>query len=188
MAKKFITCHRGCSACCHTQVSVNKDEADLLAYRIINDNLEIDLTKMYIQANVDNDAKKWFEIPYDLRGCVFLDKDGACTVYNDRPSVCRTNNVLSPPKMCETKDGVEKSIRLLNTEKADMAMIAGFEMSGEAGTLPMMLWKALQSFGENTGAKVQTSNVSFSKNQIKSLLKDSHLSKVKKSLSKIFEV
>lgn len=139
---------------------------------------------MYIQANVENDAKKWFEIPYELRGCVFLDEKGACSIYEDRPSVCRTNNVLSSPKLCETKDGKEKAIRLLNTEKADMAMIAGYEASGEAGTLPTMLWKALHTYNDApTSPEVRYTNA-----KVKSILSENHLTSVKKSLSKIFEI
>ncbi|EQC47590.1 YkgJ family cysteine cluster protein [Bacteriovorax sp. Seq25_V] len=180
IAKKFVTCHRGCSACCHTQVSVNADEAQLLASKVINNEVQVDLTKLYIQGNVENNSEKWFALPYDVRGCVFLDDKGACTVYEDRPSVCRTNNVLSPPKMCETRDGVERPIRLLNTEKADMAIIASYEVSGDAGTLPSMLWKAMKQYGEPP----KVSEKSWSKK----VTKKAYLSQLKKDLSKIFEV
>lgn len=181
-AKKFVTCHKGCSACCHTQVSVSQDEAKLLAQNVISKGIELDLTKLYIQGNVENDSKKWFELPYDLRGCVFLDKTGSCSVYEDRPSVCRTNNVLSPPKNCETKDGIEKPIRLLNTEKADIAIIASYEASTEAGTLPYMLWKALKSKTSEEMEQAAPPKV------IRKEIKSSYLRKIKKDLSKIFEV
>ena len=82
--------------------------------------------------------------------------------------------------MCETKDGKEKQIRLLNTEKADIAIIASFEASGEAGTLPSMLWKAMKKFGEPP----KVSEKSWSKK----VTKKAYLSQLKKDLSKIFEV
>ena len=176
-AKKFITCHKGCSACCHTQVSVNSDEAALLANKVIHEGHEVDLKKLYIQGNVENSGSDWFELPYEMRGCVFLDEGGGCSVYEDRPSVCRTNNAFSPPVQCETKDGIEKPVRLLNTEKADFAVIAGFRASGEAGTLPHMLWKAL---GEQSKPRVVTPS--------KKVVKKAYLKRIKKDLSKIFEV
>jgi Fe-S-cluster containining protein len=158
-------------------VSVNKDEAKLLAHRVIEDNIELDLKKLYIQGNVENSAKQWFKLPYELRGCVFLNKNGECRIYDDRPSVCRTNNVLSDPRMCDTSDGVEKPIRLLNTDKADLAIIASYQQAGEAGTLPYMLWKELDNRGENTAPRKMGRKVG-----------SLDVNRVKKALSKILDL
>ena len=176
VAQKFLSCHKGCDACCHTQVSVNADEAKLLAKRVIEDDIQIDLQKLYIQGDAENCGKSWFEIPYELRGCVFLDAGGECRVYEDRPSVCRTNAAFSDPKMCETRDGVEKPVRLLNTDKADIVTITSYQASGRAGTLPLMLWYELDRASET------------SKKRPKKKLKDFDLKKIKKDLFKIFEV
>jgi Fe-S-cluster containining protein len=176
-AKRFLTCHKGCTACCHTQVSVNSDEAELLAHKVIHDGVEVDLKKLYIQGNVENNPRKWFELPYEMRGCVFLGEEGQCRVYEDRPSVCRTNNALSSPSQCDTRDGIEKPVRLLNTEKADFAVIASYEAAGEAGALPHMLWKALGKVSEPRPKVVS-----------KKVVKKAYLKRVKKDLSKIFEV
>jgi len=176
-AKKFLTCHKGCSACCHTQVSVNSDEAELLAHKVIHEGVNVDLQKLYIQGNVENNAGSWFKLPYEMRGCVFLDETGSCRVYEDRPAVCRTNNALSSPKNCDTRDGVEKPVRLLNTEKADIVTIASFEEAGEGGALPHMLWKALGKLSEPRKQVVS-----------KKVVKKAYLKRIKKDLSKIFEV
>lgn len=177
VAKKFLTCHKGCTACCHSQVSVSRDEAELLAHKVIHEGVEIDLQKLYIQGNVENNPRAWFELPYNMRGCVFLAEDGACQVYEDRPAVCRTNNALSSPSQCDTRDGIEKPVRLLNTEKADMVVIASYEAAGEGGVLPNMLWKALGRLSEPRNTVTS-----------KKVVKKSYLKRVKKDLSKIFEV
>lgn len=137
-----IACKKGCGACCHTQVSVTSDEAELLA-SIVMDGHEVDLKRLYIQSEAQNDDKKWFKTPYDIRRCVFLNDKNECSVYENRPAVCRTNMVVSDPKDCSTIDGKQRAIRLINTEKADMAIMAGFTVSRSSGALPYLLWKTL---------------------------------------------
>lgn len=150
----------------------------MLADRVINDQIGIDLRKLYIQGDVENNARGWFDLPYEMRRCVFLDEEGMCKVYEDRPSVCRTNNAFNDPVDCDTSDGVEKPLRLLNTDKADIAMIASYEVAGEGGTLPLLLWKALEQYRAEINfedKKIEEPNT----NKLRSL---------KKNLFKIFEV
>lgn len=143
VVQENVKCGRGCSFCCHTQVSVTSGEAELFAQKII-DGKEIDLKKLYTQSKVGNHAGHWYQLNYEERACVFLGEEGECSIYEDRPSVCRTNNVVSEPENCSTKDGQEKSVRLLNTHGADMIVMAYFMNSKENGALPYMLFKALE--------------------------------------------
>lgn len=182
VAKKYVTCSRGCNACCHSQVSINADESKLLAKLILEDKVEVNLNKLYLQASVGNNSEKWFKLAYQDRGCVFLDSAGACSIYEDRPSVCRTNTVLSPPKNCETTDGKESAVRLLNTEKADMVIVASFEASGEGGALPSMLWRAMKNY-EGPVNMPQNVELTSKKLQRKNYLKD-----LKKNLTKILDI
>src|SRR6476660_10510323 len=46
--KSLSPCTSGCSACCHTQVSVTRDEADLLASRVEGGS-HIDMNKLHVQ-------------------------------------------------------------------------------------------------------------------------------------------
>lgn len=140
---EHVTCKKGCNACCHTQVSATGDEAELLIERIM-DGLDVDLKRLAKQSQAGNLASKWYQLPYEDRRCIFLNDDGACKAYNDRPSVCRTNNVFSDPTLCETRNGQEQSIRILNTEKADMAMMGGYMASDNNGALPHLLWTHLE--------------------------------------------
>jgi Fe-S-cluster containining protein len=143
-ATSLVSCKAGCTACCHTQVSVTSDEAQLLIEVIANEGIEIDLDRLRKQAETENDGQAYLKVPYGERRCVFLGDDNRCRVYSDRPSVCRTNYTFSPPEDCETKDGKEKQQRLLKTVEADMVIAASFSVSPDAGALPFMLTKALK--------------------------------------------
>jgi Fe-S-cluster containining protein len=144
LLKTMMPCKAGCSGCCHTQVSVTEDEAELLAHNIAN-GVEIDFEKLAKQAVAGNDAGEFFKMPYKERGCVFLDATGACKVYKDRPSVCRTNAVMGDATQCDTSGkNTIGALRLVKTEKADMAIVGSFAVATESGTLPVMLSKVLK--------------------------------------------
>ena len=142
LVEKFSPCKMGCDGCCHTQVSVTDDEAVLLAQRV-EDGLVIDMARLELQAEAQNDSDAYYKIKYQDRRCVFLDDEGACRVYEDRPSVCRTNAVIGDASQCDTSVSVGPT-RLIRTPKSDMAIYASFLFSRESGTLPLMLSKALK--------------------------------------------
>lgn len=140
--KELSPCKSGCSACCHTQVSVTADEAELLAIRV-NEGVEINRDRLAIQMAAQNSTPAWTALTYEERKCVFLDKDQRCSVYEDRPSVCRTNAVIGEASQCDTSEGV-KPTRLVKTPEADLAIYASFLNASSGGTLPYMLAKALK--------------------------------------------
>ena len=147
VAKSEVSCGKGCSYCCHTQVSITKDEAELLASHAVKLG-DIDIQSLYIQAQAQNSDNDWYLFDHEQRSCVFLDDENLCRVYEDRPSVCRTNYSFSEPSQCSTEDGKSKPMKILRTEKADMAVISAFEESTENGALPYMLWKSLSVMQE----------------------------------------
>jgi uncharacterized protein len=136
--ERLTKCQIGCSACCHSQVAVTEDEAHALI-KHIEKGVNIDWTKLWIQAKAGNNTKDFLKIPYSMRGCVFLDNKGRCSVYESRPSVCRTNYVLSDPKDCRIESGEVKSVQLLNTYGADTWVYGFFSKSKVNGTLPVMI-------------------------------------------------
>ncbi len=148
-----------------------------MATKVLTQEIEVDLKKLYIQGNVENNASAWFSLPYELRGCVFLDQNGGCKIYEDRPMVCRTNNVLESNLGCDTRDGKERPVRLLNTQKADIVTVAAFKAAGEGGTLPHLLWKKLRSHFSNIETK--STNKSFQKSKLKH---------VKRNISKLISL
>lgn len=141
LAQSLITCRRGCSACCHTQVSCTIEEASLLAKKVQERGLEIDLTLLERQAKAA--LETWYELAYEERKCVFVNSQGECSLYEDRPSVCRSNYVISDPIQCDTSDGVERPLRMLKTERTDMAIVGQFKASKKTGTLPSLLYEVL---------------------------------------------
>ncbi len=153
LLKQFVPCKSGCTACCHTQVSVTDDEADLLADNIAN-GVAINYERLAIQAAAGNDSSAFYKIPYQDRKCVFLDENGACKVYKDRPSVCRTNAVVGEASQCATDNGPQEAIRLVKTPKSDMTIVGSFAVATTSGTLPMMLSKVLKEKNavENVGS------------------------------------
>lgn len=143
--KKLVPCKSGCTGCCYTQVSVTEDEAELLAHNI-NNGVEINYKLLEHQAKVGNDSAAFFDIEYKERRCVFLDDHGACKVYKDRPSVCRTNAVVGDASQCDTNSNFGTgTLRLVKTQEADMAIVGAFALARESGTLPLMLSKVLKA-------------------------------------------
>ncbi len=137
----LLACRKGCSACCHTQVSATIEEASLLAKKIEETGFEIDWQLLRLQASYS--ADNWLHLSFDKRKCLFVSADGACQVYEDRPSVCRSNYVLGSPSQCSTVDGVQRPLRMLKTPRADMAIVGQFRASARTGTLPALLYEVL---------------------------------------------
>lgn len=141
LIEKVLACRKGCSACCHTQVSATLEEASLLAKRIEADQIEVNFELLKLQASYSPD--NWLHLNYEKRKCIFVGSDGSCQVYEDRPSVCRSNYVLGTPDQCSTKDGIQRPLRMLKTPRADMAIVGQFKSSTRSGTLPALLYEVL---------------------------------------------
>lgn len=144
LLKEFVPCKAGCSACCHTQVSVTEDEADLLLHNITN-GVEIDYNLLSLQTEKGNNTENYYKLSYQERKCVFLDENGACKVYKDRPAVCRTNAVVGEASQCSTDGKEQGQLRLVKTSKSDMVIVGAYMRSTVSGTLPMMLSAALKA-------------------------------------------
>lgn len=137
LVQELSPCKLGCTACCHTQVSVTDAEAKLLASRI-NNGVSIDQHRLQIQAKTKNNSNAFFKLKYEDRKCIFLGEDGGCRVYEDRPSVCRTNAVLGEASQCDTREG-SQPLRLIKTPKADAVIYASFIEAEASGALPFMV-------------------------------------------------
>lgn len=143
LVQQLSPCKMGCSACCHTQVSVTEDEAILMA-QLVRDGIGIDLNQLELQAQAQNDSDTFYQIPFPKRACVFLDENGACRIYENRPSVCRTNAVLGDNDQCDTRTEI-KPTRLVKTSQSDLVIYASFLGAKDSGTLPYMLTKAISA-------------------------------------------
>jgi Fe-S-cluster containining protein len=149
LVKEFSPCKRGCSGCCHTEVSVTNDESELLASRVKN-GLKINLERLHLQKQTAKAGKNFYTLPYESRACVFLGEKGTCEVYTDRPAVCRTNAVLGSSEQCSTENGAKTLMRLVKTDAADMAIMGAFLVSPKSGSLGEMLWDKLDAIKKVT--------------------------------------
>ena len=142
LIQQLSPCKKGCSACCHTQVSVTEDEASLLALRV-NEGVTIDLERLKKQMVARDSSASYYSLSFETRKCVFLDEQGSCRVYEDRTSVCRNNAVIGSADQCDTSSGDVKSTRLVRTPEADLVTYAFFLNSPSSGSLPYMLARSL---------------------------------------------
>ena len=89
-----VSCASGCSACCRSfPKQITDDEADLLAELIATRKVVVDTDELLRQSQASDQKAP----------CVFLDGAGRCSVYSDRPAVCRKYHVTSPRRSCESE-------------------------------------------------------------------------------------
>jgi Fe-S-cluster containining protein len=159
LVKEFSPCKAGCVGCCHTQVSVTEDEAQLLV-SLIENGVKIDFALLQKQSKAGNVSTEFYKLSYKDRKCVFLGSDNLCKVYNDRPSVCRTNAVLGDSGQCSTENGFneKQQLRLIKTAESDMAIVGSFMVSRSNGALAFMLGQILNNSGRTKVKKKSISN------------------------------
>lgn len=68
-----LNCRKGCSSCCVDEITVFRVEADHIRERHAH----------LLESGV----------PHPPGACAFLDDEGACRIYEDRPYVCRTQGL-----------------------------------------------------------------------------------------------
>jgi uncharacterized protein len=124
------SCHKGCSGCCHCEVEVTADEADVLA-EVVRSGLEVDRARLARQATRPRKSPAWV-VPLSRESrCVFLGNDGACRVYQDRPSACRKLLVVSPPEACVTIGAQTSPIQ---APRAEILLSAALAVAGSKVT------------------------------------------------------
>ena len=141
-----VQCRRGCSHCCRIRVDVTADEAALLSERIRAGTAHPDPARLAIQ-------RTW-AAPADFLGkpraeadCVFLGADGACTVYEDRPSACRALLVASAPELCRDAQGATQVLAVINPY---LELVASAALTVQAWEGAAVLWMAAALSSEQT--------------------------------------
>lgn len=71
--KERLRCGRGCSSCCVDELTVYEIEAE----------------------NIRRHHAEFLEtaMPHETGACAFLDEEGSCRIYEQRPYVCRTQGL-----------------------------------------------------------------------------------------------
>lgn len=92
-AAPHAACRRGCSDCCHIGVTVNKAEAEVIGREIGRRPAKPPRDRLLMEADVTegrfDKQRKWQQDAYFGVPCTFLAKDGACSIYEHRPLICR---------------------------------------------------------------------------------------------------
>ncbi len=110
-----ITCRKGCTGCCHYEVEVTVDEAEILA-DLVRAGYVIDKGRLRRQASRERKSPEWMQFGHPDNRCVFLGDDGGCGIYEQRPAICRKHLVTSPAEACTTAGGQVVPIQLLLVE------------------------------------------------------------------------
>ncbi len=127
-----VRCGKGCAHCCRLWVGVTCDEAALLAERVRAGGAHPDAARMAFQATWASPAD-FIGKPREEASCVFLGPDGACTVYEDRPSICRAVLVASDPEAC--RDG-DLSTRITAVINPYVEVLVSAALTVDAATHP----------------------------------------------------
>lgn len=108
-------CHRGCCRCCHELVYCTSEEARRIHGHCRQAGLAIDYAKLERQLrHVESDEHQdhtggtsWNDQTPADQSCVFLDADGACSIWPVRPMVCRVHLAEATDAHCLPHNGVE---------------------------------------------------------------------------------
>ncbi len=84
-----LHCHSGCSSCCVDELSVFEVEAE---------HIRVHHALLLAQG-----------VPHAVGACAFLDAEGACRIYEERPYVCRTQGL--PLRWIEEEDNESAEFR-----------------------------------------------------------------------------
>ncbi|WP_457334893.1 YkgJ family cysteine cluster protein [Rhizobacter sp. P5_C2] len=115
----FVACEKGCASCCHMNVTITKAEADRLERAAGRRAAAVD-------RSVHHDQGKFVGIP-----CPFLDAQGACTVYEDRPLSCRKHgSFFESAAACHPSVMNEVEVPMVGFSGLDEAL---FEVSSVPG-------------------------------------------------------
>lgn len=132
-----VSCSKGCSACCHMEVEITSYEAEVLKH-LIEDGMSIDRDRLQQQSQRALQDPEWRKgMRNEINKCVFLNHEGACRIYENRPVMCRRHSVTSPPENCEF---IESKIVIRYFPKVDLLISAANEDPAlEIGPLAKML-------------------------------------------------
>lgn len=98
------TCSKGCGYCCYLEVEITQDEGELLT-QLILDGHKIDRNRLEIQGNRERKSNDWIPILKPENQCIFLGTNNICSIYENRPSICRKHLVTTPPTKCADAHG-----------------------------------------------------------------------------------
>jgi Fe-S-cluster containining protein len=139
-----LSCKKGCSACCHMEVEVTSYETGILK-AIIDGGHKIDRERLLRQSLRSLQDPAWKQGTRNPENrCVFLNQEGSCSIYENRPVMCRRHSVSTPAIHCDTPDA---PITLRYFPRVDLMISAANEdPKMQIGPLAKMLTQALLDY------------------------------------------
>lgn len=134
-----VSCSKGCSFCCFQRVDISDDEATLILAYTKEIGFEIDYELLERQAEA-KDEKEFNALRPRHRRCVFLNKEGECSIYEHRPSSCRKLVVISDPNLCDTVKNKGAEIGKLVDIEAEVITSSSLNIR-ESGSMAEMILK-----------------------------------------------
>ena len=135
------SCQKGCGACCHLEVEITADDADLLARSILASGIKYDGPRLELQSKRARLDPAWAKGAVGENRCVMLGADNACGNYENRPTICRKHSVTSPAELCSVV-GASPVPLLVPMNEIILSAALNLEQN-DFGALPKMLAAAL---------------------------------------------
>jgi Fe-S-cluster containining protein len=136
------SCFKGCGSCCHLEVEITRDDAELLAESILEKKIAIDENRLKSLALRTRQDLAWQTGVSPENRCVLLDDEDVCRNYDSRPSVCRKHSVTSPASDCLTQ-GASAVATLIPMNEIIMSAVINLSQN-EFGSFARMLSNALE--------------------------------------------
>ena len=118
-------CAKGCHHCCFHPITLSQEE-----FRSIQ---EAPISKERLNAQIGHFSADQ-PISYEDRACIYL-KDGQCSVYEERPLICRLTHVSSVPQNCHLEGG--EAITHLPVTKAALMAGAYYMLHNDLDLIPL---------------------------------------------------
>ena len=142
-----VECHKGCSLCCQINVDITEDEAELLVKHVADARIDIDINKLERQSKAD----AWLKQTAEDRKCQFLDKDGACKVYEYRPMNCRRHLVITEPELCDAIKYPKGEVGRMSVFEAE-AITTAIMTTCKTDSMPKLLLEKIYEVQSLTGS------------------------------------
>lgn len=116
----FVACGKGCSACCHINVSITRAEAERVG-------ATIGRRPVAVRASAKHAIDKFAGKP-----CPFLDGAGSCSINADRPLTCRKHvSFFEDDRACQADLMHAVDAPLVSFSGLDEALFAASAQRGE---------------------------------------------------------
>lgn len=131
--KEKTSCNSSCSFCCHDTIYVSHDEGEHIKNVIKEKGIVPNADRINKQKHA-NPNMKWID-----KACPLLSQENEkgerlCSIYEDRPLICRTHNSTEEPKFCDRKTYPGRSTGELKIVLLESVVMSSMISGNKPGT------------------------------------------------------